>query len=166
MKMYRIRVSLREMELGYVDVDVLSSGSELRNVDTGEFVPLLDGRTLSIKFRLEYGITLPVTFEAAHGANGGADLTPQLPGVNVSGSNRLLICAVSSGRANANPLGTVSSFVLEDDSGNGAQTMIQLGGYYSAPADGARWSTWYLVAPTVGANRRLTVPSERSRTIG
>ena len=42
--------------LGFADVDVVSSGSQLRNIDTNEYVALLDGRTLPIKFRLETGV--------------------------------------------------------------------------------------------------------------
>src|SRR5438445_707598 len=50
---YRIRVSVAGLTIGYADVDVVESGSELKNVQTGEFVGLLDGRTLPIKFRIE-----------------------------------------------------------------------------------------------------------------
>jgi hypothetical protein len=50
---YRISVSVDGQELGHADVDVVSSGNELKNVDTGLFVPLKDGRTLPIKFRIE-----------------------------------------------------------------------------------------------------------------
>ncbi len=51
--MYRIRVVLGWFELGYADVDVVSSGSELHKVSSGEYFPLLDGRTLPIKFRID-----------------------------------------------------------------------------------------------------------------
>jgi hypothetical protein len=52
---YRIRVLVGSEELGIADVDVVSSGRELRSVITGEFIPLLDDRTLPIKFRIEAG---------------------------------------------------------------------------------------------------------------
>jgi Leucine-rich repeat (LRR) protein len=52
---YRIVVRVGEVVLGHADVDVVGSGRELRNVDTGEFVALTDGRTLPIKFRIEEG---------------------------------------------------------------------------------------------------------------
>ena len=52
---YRIRVLLGAVELGYADVDPVSSGSQLKNVNTGEFIGLVDGRTLPIKFRVEDG---------------------------------------------------------------------------------------------------------------
>jgi CARDB len=54
-KEYRIRVLLGTQELGYADVDPVSTGSQLRNVETGENIGLIDGRTLPIKFRVENG---------------------------------------------------------------------------------------------------------------
>lgn len=97
-----------------------------------------------------------VTFTQAHGASGGTDLTPRLSGLDISGRNRLLVCAISSGRANAIPLSDVDNVVLDDGAGGGAQPMTRLGTYYQAPQDGVRWSTWYLTGATVGTNRRVT----------
>ena len=54
-KEYRIRVLLGTHELGFADVDPVLTGSELKNVDTGEFIGLVNGRTLPIKFRIERG---------------------------------------------------------------------------------------------------------------
>jgi alpha-tubulin suppressor-like RCC1 family protein len=54
-EVYRIRVMAGAHELGHADVTVVSSGKELKNVDTDEFIPLKDGRTLPIKFRIEEG---------------------------------------------------------------------------------------------------------------
>ena len=54
-KTYRITVLVGDVTLGYADVDVVESGKELRNVNTNEYIPLLDGRTLPIKFRVESG---------------------------------------------------------------------------------------------------------------
>lgn len=54
-KGYRITVSVGSSVLGYADVDVVTSGNELKNVDTGEYIALKDGRTLPIKFRIEEG---------------------------------------------------------------------------------------------------------------
>ncbi|HEX6041125.1 Ig-like domain-containing protein [Longimicrobium sp.] len=55
-KTYRISVFVGTFRLGFADVDVVSSGKELKNVNTQEFIPLQDGRTLPIKFRIETGI--------------------------------------------------------------------------------------------------------------
>jgi hypothetical protein len=52
---YRIVTSVDGQELGHADVDVVSSGNQLRNVDTAEYIALKDGRTLPIKFRIEEG---------------------------------------------------------------------------------------------------------------
>lgn len=52
---YRIRVLVGSTQLGFADVDVVSTGRELRNVNTQEFIGLQDGRTLPIKFRIENG---------------------------------------------------------------------------------------------------------------
>jgi hypothetical protein len=55
-KTYRISVYVDAFQLGFADVDVVNSGKELKNVDTQQFIPLQDGRTLPIKFRIETGI--------------------------------------------------------------------------------------------------------------
>ena len=52
-KYYRIRVLVGSALLGFADVDPVSSGSQLKNLLTNEYIPLLDGRTLPIKFRIE-----------------------------------------------------------------------------------------------------------------
>jgi len=43
------------VELGFADIDPVSTGKELKNVQTGEYIGLVDGRTLPIKFRIENG---------------------------------------------------------------------------------------------------------------
>jgi hypothetical protein len=52
---YRITVSVAGHDLGFADVDVVSTGKELKNVNTNEFIPLLDDRTLPIKFFIGVG---------------------------------------------------------------------------------------------------------------
>lgn len=52
---YRIRVLVGPTELGFADIDPVSSGKDLKNVQTGEYIGLVDGRTLPIKFRIESG---------------------------------------------------------------------------------------------------------------
>jgi hypothetical protein len=54
-KDYRIRVRVAGVELGHADVEKVSSASELKNVNTAERIPLVNGRTLPIKFRIEIG---------------------------------------------------------------------------------------------------------------
>lgn len=50
---YRIAVMVGSRVLGMADVETAASSGQLKNVNTGEFVPLVDGRTLPIKFRIE-----------------------------------------------------------------------------------------------------------------
>jgi alpha-tubulin suppressor-like RCC1 family protein len=50
---YSIMIVLDGEVVGSVKVQVVGSGGEMQNVDTGEYVPLVDGRDLPIKFRLE-----------------------------------------------------------------------------------------------------------------
>lgn len=52
---YRIRVLVGGAEIGFADVDPVSNGSQLKNVQTNEYIGLVDGRTLPIKFRIEDG---------------------------------------------------------------------------------------------------------------
>ena len=52
---YRICVSVNSHSLGHADVIVVGSGKDLKDVDENEFVGLVDGRTLPIKFRIEDG---------------------------------------------------------------------------------------------------------------
>lgn len=72
-KHYRISVYVGTFQLGFADVDVVSSGKELKNVDTEEYIPLQDDRTLPIKFRIETGIAgqVIVTPDSASIAVGG-----------------------------------------------------------------------------------------------
>jgi hypothetical protein len=54
-EVYRVRVLVDARELGHADVEVVDNGRELKNVETGEYIGLLDGKTLPIKFRIEEG---------------------------------------------------------------------------------------------------------------
>ena len=51
---FRLLVVVHDRLLGFADVDVLALGN-MRNANTGVDIPLADGRTLPIKFRLEEG---------------------------------------------------------------------------------------------------------------
>lgn len=59
-KHYRISVFVGTLQLGFADVDVVATGKELKSVNTGQYVPLQDDRTLPIKFRIETGIAAQV----------------------------------------------------------------------------------------------------------
>ncbi|HUQ45003.1 MAG TPA: hypothetical protein VM033_00045 [Gemmatimonadaceae bacterium] len=49
---YRITVKVGSKSLGFADVRT-GTAAEVKNVATGEVIPLVDGRTLPIKFRIE-----------------------------------------------------------------------------------------------------------------
>ena len=57
---YRIRVfgSVGGLQLGFADMDPVANGSGLKNVNTGLYIGLVNGRTLPIKFRIEQGAFL------------------------------------------------------------------------------------------------------------
>src|SRR2546425_2449571 len=52
---YRITVKTAGTVLGFADVDVASGGNQLKNVNTDQDIPLLDDRTLPIKFFIGVG---------------------------------------------------------------------------------------------------------------
>jgi alpha-tubulin suppressor-like RCC1 family protein len=54
-QIYRIRVLGGLQELGFADVQVVLNNREAKNVNTGEFIPLVDGHILTIRFRVEQG---------------------------------------------------------------------------------------------------------------
>ncbi|HEX8319993.1 beta strand repeat-containing protein [Longimicrobium sp.] len=59
-KFYRVQVFVGTFRLGYADVDVVRTGSEKNAVDQTQFVPLVAGQTLPVKFRIEKGIAAQV----------------------------------------------------------------------------------------------------------
>jgi hypothetical protein len=52
---YRITVTTGGTRLGFADVDVVTSGKQLKNVNTQQYIPLLDDRTLPIQFFIGVG---------------------------------------------------------------------------------------------------------------
>jgi len=52
---YRVTVTVGSKLMGFADVDVVSSGRELKNINTNEFIPLLDDRTLPLQFFIGVG---------------------------------------------------------------------------------------------------------------
>lgn len=55
---YRIRVLLEGHEAGHADILPVDNGQELKNAETNEEIPLVNGRTLPIKFRIEEGLDM------------------------------------------------------------------------------------------------------------
>jgi hypothetical protein len=88
---YRIMISVGTTVLGWADVETASSMSQLKNVNTGEMVPLVDGRALPIKVRIErYALcevpgTGPCGSSSIDLATGGTVTTVLEEGGQVSG---------------------------------------------------------------------------------
>jgi hypothetical protein len=51
--MYRLSIQVEGYEVGFADIDMVENGSGLRHVQTDEYIGLVDGRTLPVKFRVE-----------------------------------------------------------------------------------------------------------------
>ena len=52
-RIFRVTVLVAGTELGHADVQLVTNQQELKGVTTNEFTPLVAGRTLTIKFRIE-----------------------------------------------------------------------------------------------------------------
>ena len=75
-KTYRIRVMVGGTELGHADVDVVTNGSQLKNVQTSEFIGLVNGKTLPVKFRIEQGaVNVLAAGSSAPVGSAGGDVT-------------------------------------------------------------------------------------------
>lgn len=76
---YRIQVTIGAIQIGLADVDVASNASQFKNLATNEYIGLVDGRTLPIKFRIEQGFLpcVPAPSGLTHwwpGENGPEDI--------------------------------------------------------------------------------------------
>ncbi len=83
---YRIRVLVGGLVLGHADVLVGSSSAELKNVDTSELIPLKDGRTLPIAFRIEEGALSYVGSDGGEVELAGGAVSIEVPEGALSGS--------------------------------------------------------------------------------
>ena len=54
-KIYRIRVLVDVVELGFADVDVVLNANQAAKVNTQLFIPVINGKVLPINFRIENG---------------------------------------------------------------------------------------------------------------
>jgi len=67
-KTYRIRILVTSVELGFADVDVVPNKDSLRNVNTNDYIGLLNGKSMKVKFRIETGVVGGVAVALAPGA--------------------------------------------------------------------------------------------------
>ncbi|HEY2855055.1 MAG TPA: hypothetical protein VGJ18_19520 [Gemmatimonadaceae bacterium] len=113
---YRISVIVGSQIEAFADVDVVSSGGQLKRVDTQEYVPLLDGRTLPIKVRVEQGVKF------CNDANCASQIVPANATTLVStpdGENAVLF---TPGWFDASALGTDQVIVSVDDITSSSET--------------------------------------------
>ena len=110
-KTYRITILVGNIVLGFADVDVVSTGGQLKNVNTGDYIPLLDGRTLPIKFRIEQGALTPANQPPT--VDAGPDQAITLP------ANAALSATVTD---DALPTGSVLTTAWSTVSGPGTVT--------------------------------------------
>ena len=101
-KFYRIEVLVGPTLLGFADIDPVTSGKDLKNVQTGEYIGLVDGRTLPIKFRIESGALCntdgtPCSSETITLAQGG-DVELVVPGEDFHFDVRAGTQATSNGQ--------------------------------------------------------------------
>src|SRR5262245_53375038 len=52
--LYRVRVTKGDVELGFVDVDLVQNTPELASVDTSRYIGLVRGQHLTIRFRIQH----------------------------------------------------------------------------------------------------------------
>lgn len=106
---YRISILVGNQIEGFADVDVVSSGSQLKRVDTQEYVPLLDGRTLPIKVRVEQGVSF------CNDANCVSQVVPVNAPTLVSTPDSENLIQFSPGWFNVSVVGTDQVIVTVDD---------------------------------------------------
>lgn len=109
---YRISVSVDGVELGFADVDVVSSGKDKKDVDRGNYVALKNGSTLPIKFRIESQRLQGDPNDPAAGAipqqgfmpraEDYTDTHPELPGAFLSYNTLLLAFNLATTISEAN----------------------------------------------------------------
>jgi N-acetylneuraminic acid mutarotase len=103
-KTYRLRVLVGPLELGDADVIVVSNGAQLKNIQSGQDIGLVDGRTLPVKFRIEQGAVAVVApgSPTSIGASGGNIVTSDglvalaVPAGAVAGPTDLVVVNASS----------------------------------------------------------------------
>lgn len=171
---YRIRVSVGARELGHADVDLIENGSAARNVNTAEYIPLVDGRTLPIKFRIDTGIpaTLTVTPATATVEPGG---TQQYTAVVTDLHGNVMTGAPISWSSGATSIATIGATGLATGAAEGTATITATSGGLSgtaelvvdeglhrwtllnAPTDQGNWDVWGTSATNIYAANWLGV---------
>jgi hypothetical protein len=170
---YRIRVRVGTRELGHADMKLIENGSAAKNVNTAEYIPLIDGRTLPIKFRIDTGIpgALTVTPATATVQPGGT----QQYTATVTDLHGNVIISPISWSSGAPSIATVSASGLATGVASGTATITATSGGLSgtaqlvvdqplhrwtvmnAPTDQGNWDVWGTSATNIYAANWLGV---------
>lgn len=113
---YRIRVLVGGNQLAFADVDVVTRGPQRRNTNASEFVSVVRGSTLPIKFRIEQGTVFVVGSEGGTFSAAGGDVTFEVAAGMVAGNQILGLTATPVQSFPAGPVlpGTVFDLGPED----------------------------------------------------
>jgi hypothetical protein len=112
-KTYRLRVVVAGTLLGFADVDVVSNGSQLKNVQTNDYIGLVSGRTLPVKFRIEQGAinvvssiggsTVVAPAQGATVATAGGEVALSIPPGAIAGTSPVTISVAPASASEAPP---------------------------------------------------------------
>jgi WD40 repeat protein len=94
-QIYRIQVLVAGQELGYADVQLVRRRTELRNVNTGEFIGLVNGRKLRIQFRIENEAVWPITPAGGTVSAAGGAVRLEFPADAVTGTVGVTVAPAS-----------------------------------------------------------------------
>lgn len=93
---YRVSVSVAGSRLGFLDVVALVGGAQVKNYRTGDIVPLVNGRTLPIRFRIEQ-LPVPIGSSGGTAVLAGGAVTLSFPAGAVTGDIEVTATAKTVG---------------------------------------------------------------------
>lgn len=99
---YRLRVMVATVLLGFADVQLVSNGSQLRNVNSSQYISLVDGRTLPMKFRIEVGAINVVP------STGGSTVINPSQGATIATAGGEAVLTIPPGALPGGPTATIS----------------------------------------------------------
>ncbi len=103
-KTYRIRILVAGVELGFADVDLVPKKDSLRNVNTNDYIGLVNGKSMTIKFRIEAG-----AIHVVPPAGGGTPVTPSEGGTVATADGRVSLVIPAGALA---PSGTPTTITV------------------------------------------------------
>lgn len=128
---YRLRILVDGTELGHADVLVAANQGAAKNIDANEYIALVNGRTLPVKFRIEQGaVDAVTTLPAAPSDEPQTLATPATP----NGSLELTV----PGGALTEPLAITVQHVSVPTS---VSSTVVSGAVYELGPDGSRFAT-------------------------